>query len=64
MADILPFDQTKKRKPEAAPKRSALCANGHHRWMIWQKKPFDSKRGKLVTVYRCERCGAERTEAL
>ncbi len=57
MADILPF----RRKP--APKRSALCDNGHHRWKIWQQKPFDSKQGKLVTVYRCERCGAERSEA-
>jgi hypothetical protein len=57
VAEIIPF----KRKP--APKRSTLCANGHHRWVIWQKKQFDSKQGKLITVYRCERCGAERTEA-
>jgi DNA-directed RNA polymerase subunit M/transcription elongation factor TFIIS len=57
VADILPF----KRKP--APKRSVLCENGHHHWAIWQKKPFDSKQGKLVTVYRCERCGAKRSEA-
>lgn len=58
VAEIVPF----KRKP--APKRSVLCANGHHRWVIWQKKPFDSKQGKLITIYRCERCGAERSEAL
>lgn len=57
MADILPF----RRKP--APKRSVLCTNGHHRWTIWQKKPFENREGKLVTVYRCERCGAERTQA-
>ncbi|MDB6061444.1 MAG: hypothetical protein JWM78_1547 [Verrucomicrobiaceae bacterium] len=60
MADILPFQ----RKPKTpATKRSALCANGHHRWVVWQSKPFDVKRGKLVTVYRCERCGAERSES-
>ena len=57
MADILPF----KRKP--AKQRSVLCDNGHHRWAIWQKKQFDTKQGKLVTVYRCERCGAERSQA-
>jgi hypothetical protein len=50
-----------KRKPP--PKRSLLCSNGHHRWVIWQKKPFDTKQGKLVTVYRCERCGAEKSQA-
>jgi len=60
MADILPFQP---RPKPAAPKRSALCANGHHRWVVWQEKPFDVKRGKLVTIYRCERCGAERSEA-
>ncbi len=57
MGDILSF----KRKPP--PTRSIMCDNGHHRWTIWQKKQFDSKQGKLVTVYRCERCSAERTEA-
>jgi len=60
MADILPF------KPKAKPKvqpRSALCGNGHHRWVVWKDKPFDVKQGKLVTIYRCERCGAERSEA-
>lgn len=60
MADILPFQPMPKQK---APKRSSLCANGHHRWVVWQKKPFDVKLGKLITVYRCERCGAERSEA-
>ncbi|MEI7950168.1 MAG: hypothetical protein WCI66_08040 [Gammaproteobacteria bacterium] len=57
MADILPF------KRKSAPKRSALCTSGHHRWVIWQNKPFENKQGKLVTVYRCERCGVERTQA-
>ena len=57
MADILPF------KRKSAPKRSHLCASGHHRWALWQNKPFENKQGKLVTVYRCERCGVERTRA-
>ncbi|MET0379692.1 MAG: hypothetical protein ABW049_11940 [Spongiibacteraceae bacterium] len=58
MADILPF---KPRPPRSD--GSTLCRNGHHRWVIWQRKPFDVKQGKLVTVYRCERCGKEKTEA-
>lgn len=62
MADIIPFAPGKKKKP-AAPQRSALCQNGHHRWVVWQKKPFDVKQGKLITIYRCERCGIERSEA-
>jgi hypothetical protein len=56
VAQIIPF------KRKAAPKRSSLCSNGHHRWVVWQRKPFDVKLGKLVTVYRCEKCGAERSE--
>ncbi|MEY3659980.1 MAG: hypothetical protein RLZZ169_805 [Pseudomonadota bacterium] len=57
MGDVLPFQR------KAAPRRSQLCANGHHRWAIWQQKPFDTRQGKLVTVYRCARCGAEKVEA-
>jgi hypothetical protein len=62
MAEIIPFKPAKKKK-HSAPTRSALCQNGHHRWAVWQKKPFDVKAGKLITIYRCERCGAERSEA-
>jgi len=41
-----------------------LCLNGHHKWTIWKKKQFDVRAGKLVTVYRCERCDAQKVEAL
>lgn len=58
-ADILPF-----KKPKA-PKREGrgLCQHGFHQWKIWQDKQFDVRRGKLVTVYRCARCGAEKVTA-
>jgi hypothetical protein len=62
MAEIIPFAPAKKKKHNT-PNRSVLCQNGHHRWVVWQKKPFDVKQGKLITIYRCERCGAERSEA-
>lgn len=59
MADIIPFQ-----KPGATPRRKAstLCKRGFHKWRV-VNKPFDVKQGKLVTCYRCRRCGAEKTRA-
>ncbi len=60
MAEIIPF-----RKPKAATKArgQTLCRSGFHRWQIDKDAQFDVKQGRLVTVYRCQRCGATRTEA-
>ncbi len=57
MADILPF-----RRPSAAEKNKgkSLCRHGHHKWEVDKAKQFDVKQGKLVTVYRCSRCGKTR----
>lgn len=59
MADIIPF-----RKPKASErhKGSTLCRRGFHKWVV-VSRPFDVKRGKLVTCYRCERCGVEKSRA-
>lgn len=38
-------------------KANTLCRNGHHKWQIDKAKQFDVKQGKLVTIYRCQRCG-------
>jgi hypothetical protein len=59
MADIIPF-----RKPKASEKRpgNTLCRSGFHKWKATKEQPFDVKQGKLVTVYRCERCGAVKSE--
>ncbi len=27
------------------------------------RKPFDVKQGKLITIYKCSRCGETKTEA-
>ncbi len=40
-----------------------LCKSGFHKWEVGQQNPFDVKRGKLVTVYRCKRCGATKSES-
>ncbi len=59
--NVLPF-----KKPDAARrhKGNTLCRNNHHKWKICQRKQFDVKSGKLVTVYRCERCQAQKVVAL
>ncbi len=61
MAKILTF-----RKPSAREKNrgKTLCANDFHRWQVVTEKRFDVKRGRLVTVLRCARCGKERLDLL
>jgi hypothetical protein len=56
MSNVLPF-----KKP--AVKAKGLCQHGFHKWKIWQEKQFDVQQGKLVTVYRCERCKMQKVEA-
>lgn len=58
MADILPFKRPPKKKA-----RNTLCKNGHHKWKVDTKQKFDTKQGKLVTVYVCERCGRKKNTA-
>ena len=60
MADILAF-----RKPSLKEKHKGktLCKHGHHKWEVDKVKQFDSRQGKLVTIYRCARCGKEKVKA-
>jgi hypothetical protein len=60
MADILPF-----KRPKVAHKHrgNTLCRHGFHSWRLDTARKFDVKRGRLVTVYRCSRCGSERIQA-
>jgi len=57
MGDVVPF-----RKPAATPK--GMCQHGFHQWKIWQEKQFDVQQGKLVTVYKCARCGEQKVKVL
>jgi hypothetical protein len=54
------------RKPKAADKArgKTLCREGLHRWVVFCDKQFDVRQGRLVTVYRCSRCGAMKTTVL
>ena len=60
MADILRF-----RQPKASEKAKGktLCRRGFHKWVISKDRRFDTQQGRLLTRYRCERCGVEKTTA-
>jgi len=60
MADILRF-----RKPKAAAKAQGktLCKRGFHKWIVAKDNRFDTQQGRLVTSYRCERCGVVKNTA-
>lgn len=59
MGKVIPF-----RRPRASDRHQGktLCRSGFHRWEVVKGNPFDVKTGKLVTRYRCRRCGATRVE--
>lgn len=60
MGEIIKF---KRPSPAAKHKGKTLCRSGFHRWEVQKEQPFDVKLGRLVTLYRCARCGATKTEA-
>ena len=49
----------KSRRKEKA-KGTTLCKRGFHKWVFDDKKQFDVKSGKLVSIQRCKRCGQTR----
>ena len=61
MGEVIRF-----KKPKAAEKAQGktLCREGFHRWVVFNDKQFDVRKGRLVTVYRCSRCGAMKTKTL
>lgn len=58
-AEIISF---KKEKKKRAPNKG-LCQHGFHKWKIYQKKQFDPQKGKLVTIYRCTNCDAQKVKS-
>lgn len=57
MSNVVQF---KKRSPAEKHKGKTLCRSGFHKWKVEKNQAFDVKQGKLVTVYRCERCGVKK----
>ena len=60
MGEVIPFPKSKAAKPK---KSVTLCKSGFHRWEVDRDTQFDVKLGKLITVYRCSRCGAVKNES-
>ncbi len=54
--------QFKKPSLQERHKGKTLCRSGFHHWEV-ENTPFDVKKGQLITVYRCRRCGAVKNEA-
>jgi len=60
MSNVIPFKQPDLRKKQ---KGKTLCKSGFHKWEVDNEKPFDVKAGKLISRYRCSRCGLSKTES-
>jgi hypothetical protein len=58
MGEVIRF---KKPSLQKKAEGKTLCKSGFHKWRVVTARKFDVKQGKLVTVLRCERCGAEQT---
>jgi len=56
VSNIVPF----KKKPA---KKLGLCQHGHHKWRVEKNSQFDTKLGKLVTVYKCSNCGKQKVKS-
>ena len=59
MSTIVKFPD---RRPPAR-KGNTLCKRGFHKWQVAKDRPFDVKKGRLVSLYHCTRCGATRSQA-
>jgi len=51
----------KKQKIKARAQGNTLCGRGFHKWRFDEKKQFDVKLGRLISVERCTRCGITRS---
>jgi len=64
MGQVIPFViPAKKKKLSHKHKGNTLCKSGYHKWAVEKEKTFDVKQGKLVSSYRCKRCGAIKNSA-
>lgn len=68
MGDILPFKRpasgSRKKSLSELHKGKTLCKSDFHKWEISKDKQFDSRQGKLVTLYVCQRCGKTKSKSL
>lgn len=62
MSEPTDLGKYKKRRRQERAKRTTLCRRGFHKWEFDPNKQFDVKQGKLISIERCIRCGATRTD--
>ena len=60
MGDVITF---KKKSVKEKHGKKILCKSGFHKWEVITEQKFDVKQGKLVSVYKCKRCGTIKNEA-
>lgn len=63
MAEIRSLDAFRKAKRKDKASGNTLCKSGRHKWKADKQTVFDTKEGKLVTRFVCERCGQTKTKA-
>ena len=61
MGEVVQLPSKKKTLKEKH-KGKTLCKSGFHKWDIDKKQIFDVKEGRLVTLFRCTRCGYEKVQ--
>ena len=59
MGDVIQF---KKPRLKEKFKGRSFCKSGFHKWEVVET-PFDVKQGKMITTYRCIRCGETKTKS-
>ena len=59
MSNVIQF---KKPRLKDKHKGRTLCKSGFHKWEVVDT-PFDVKKGKMISTYRCTRCGKTKTES-
>lgn len=63
MSDVRSLDAFRKARKKKSAAGNTLCKSGHHKWQTDKTTHFDSKQGKLVTRFVCERCGKTKVES-
>jgi hypothetical protein len=59
MGDVIKF---KRPTPFEKHKGNTLCKSGFHKWRVEKGNQFDVKQGRLVTIFKCSRCGITKSE--
>ena len=57
MNNVIQFKKTSLKDKH---KGRTLCKSGFHKWQVIET-PFSVKKGKLLSTYRCSRCGETKT---